>query len=96
VIPNQYESGRGNIAIYNWDLKSTVAVDLSPILSTGATFEIRDAENFFGPPVLSGTYSGGTITLPMTGLTVTQPFGTVPNPPIHTAPEFGAFVILQH
>jgi hypothetical protein len=96
VNPNAYEPGRGNIVIYNWDKKSSVEVDVSPILQAGANFEVRDAENFFSPPVLSGAYKGGTIRIPMTGLTAAQPNGAVPNPPRHTAPEFGAFVVIQH
>lgn len=94
VRPNQYEPGRGNIAIYNWDLKNSVPVDLSRLLKTGAAYEIRDAENFFAPAVVSGTWDGKPVSVPMTGLTVAAPVGAVPSPPQHTAPEFGAFVVL--
>src|SRR5262249_31420805 len=57
--PNQYEAGRANITVYNWDLLNSVSVDLSGILSNGDGYEIRNAHDFFGAPVLTGTYSGG-------------------------------------
>jgi hypothetical protein len=96
VHPNVYEPGRGNIVIYNWDMRATVQVDLSAAgVSPGDTFQIRDGENWFGPAVASGTYNGGTVSIPMTGLKVAPPNGVVPNPQPHTAPQFGVFVVLS-
>lgn len=95
VRPNAYEKGRGHIVVYNWDLKSSVRVDVSKVLVPGAAYRILDAQNIFGPPVLSGTYEGEDLCIPMTDLTVALPLGVVPNPPRHTAPEFGVFVIVQ-
>jgi hypothetical protein len=94
VRPNKYEPGRANIVIYNWDAKSSVSVNVSGILRSGESYEVRDAMNFFGAPVASGTYSGSPIAIPMTGLTIAPPVGTVPFAPKHTAPEFGTFVLL--
>jgi hypothetical protein len=94
VRPNRYEPGRAHIVIYNWDHKDSVAVDLSRALKSGDRFEVRDAQNFFGPAVVTGTYSGAPVVLPMTGLKRVDPVGTVPSPPKHTAPEFGSFVLL--
>jgi hypothetical protein len=91
--PNKYEPGRANIVVYNWGLSNSVSVDLSKVLQPGASFEIRDAERFYGPPIVTGAYGGGSVTIPMTNLTVAQPVGTVPGVP-HTAPEFGAFVVI--
>ena len=96
VRPNTYEAGRANIVIYNWDLRSNVQVDLSSSgIKTGDAYQIRDGENFFGAPVVSGTYNGQPVTIPMTGLQVALPFGVVPNPQPHTAPQFGVFVLLS-
>jgi hypothetical protein len=94
VRPNRYEAGRANIAIYNWDRSSTVAADVSPVLHPGASYELRDAENYFGVPVLKGVYRGERLAVPMHGLTAAPPNGSVPRPPVHTAPDFGAFVLL--
>jgi hypothetical protein len=94
VRPNKYEAGRANIVIYNWDLQPSAAVDLSTVLKVGDTFEVRDAENYFGPPAVSGKYTGSPVKVPMSGLTVMSPNGAVPRAPQHTAPQFGAFVLL--
>jgi hypothetical protein len=95
VRPNAYESGRANIVIYNWDLKPSVPVDVSAVLKPGDSYVVKDAENFYGSAVLSGTYSGGSINVPMTGLTVAPTVGTFPVAPKHTAPEFGVFVVIK-
>jgi hypothetical protein len=95
VRPNKYEHGRANVIIYNWDLRDQVAVDLSNVLTKGQNYEIVDAQNFYGTnPVLKGTYEGGSISVPMKGLTVASPVG-LPQPQ-HTAPEFGVFVVRQN
>lgn len=96
VRRNQYEPGRANVAIFNWDKKSEVSVNLSEGgLAVGDRYEVRDAQNYFGKPTASGVYRGGTIELPMSTLTVSQPVGTVPVAPKHTLPEFAVFVILK-
>ncbi|MFN7920366.1 MAG: malectin domain-containing carbohydrate-binding protein [Bryobacteraceae bacterium] len=95
VRPNKYEAGRGHIVIYNWDLASTVAVDLSSVLAAGTAFEIRNVQDYFKGPIVSGTYNGGTVSIPMTGLTVAQPYGSnVPTAAVPTGPEFATFVVL--
>lgn len=94
VRPNRYERGRANIVVYNWDRKSTVEVDISMAINPGQRFEIRDAQNFFAPPVVAGLFDGARVALPMDGLKSAEPVGTVPVPPRHTAPEFGVFVLL--
>jgi hypothetical protein len=96
VRPNAYDAGRANIVIFNWPLNSSVPVDLSPSgIRVGDQYQIRDAENWYNGPVVSGTYTGAPVNVPMTGLTVVQPFGSVPYPASHTAPQFGVFVLLS-
>ena len=96
VRPNQYETGRANIAIYNWARQSAVSVNLSGVgLAVGEPFEIRDAQNFWGPPVVTGTYSLTPVVIPMTGLAVAPVIGNAPLQPQHTGPDFGAFVVLR-
>ncbi len=79
VRANQYQSGRYHIAIYNWDLLSQVTLDASALLNTGERFEVRNAQDYFGAPVLSGIYNGAPLSLLMTGTP--------------TGPEFNAFVL---
>ncbi|MEI8314325.1 MAG: right-handed parallel beta-helix repeat-containing protein, partial [Verrucomicrobiota bacterium] len=93
VRPNTYEPGRANIAIYNWSLANTVTVDLTGAgLNAGDTYELHNTMNYFGD-VITGTYAGGTITVPMTGRTVAAPSGLPA--PASPFPQFGAFVLLK-
>jgi hypothetical protein len=92
VRPNRYEPGRANITIYNWDLAEFVPVEISKVLKTGRSFEVRNAQDFFAAPVISGIYRGGTITIPMTGLTAARPNAAI-RLPERTGLAFGAFVL---
>jgi hypothetical protein len=92
VRPNTYEAGRANITVYNWDGLNFVNVDVSGVLSVGDRYEVRNAQDFFGAPVLSGTYSGAALTLPVTGLSIASPVGRAA--PIASGTEFNAFVLL--
>jgi hypothetical protein len=95
VRPNQYEPNRANITVYNWDLNAYAEVDVSSILHVGQQYVVQDAMNFYGPPVASGVYSGSPIAIPMMGLVLQPPVGdNIPYQPVHTAPEFGVFVLL--
>ncbi|VVB98860.1 LVIVD repeat protein [uncultured archaeon] len=67
VIPNEYESGRGNIAIYNWSKAGNANVSLSSAVANGATYNIYNAKDTWGSPVASGTYNGGTVSVPTGG-----------------------------
>ncbi|HVB57118.1 MAG TPA: hypothetical protein VNE63_11900 [Candidatus Acidoferrales bacterium] len=92
VRRNRYEAKRANITIYNWSLSAKVPVDLSSVLRAGDNFVIQDAQNFYGPPVARGTYTGTPVIVPMIGLVKATPVGFAA--PAHTAPEFGTFVVL--
>jgi hypothetical protein len=93
VRPNAHEAGRANITVYNWARTATVSVNLAPSgLANGSAFEIRDAQNFFGAPVVTGTYTGNPVALPMTGSSSAVPVRFAA--PAHTSPEFGAFVVI--
>ena len=93
IQKNPYESGRAHIAVANWHTNDNVSVDVSGVLSTGMTYEVHNASDYFGTLVANGVYSGGTISLPMTNLSVAVPIGmqTAPAP---TGPKFNAFVII--
>ncbi|MGE5093150.1 MAG: Ig-like domain-containing protein [Bacillota bacterium] len=95
VRPNRYEAGRANITVYNWSNLSSASADLSGVLRTGDTYEVRDAQNFFGAPVAQGTYGGGSISLPMTAITPPAPIGRSYSPLRSTGTTFHAFVVLK-
>jgi uncharacterized repeat protein (TIGR01451 family) len=96
VRPNRYESGRANITVFNWDGLQSVDVSLAGVgLTAGDAFEIRDVQNIFGPPVVSGTYSGSAVRVPMDGAGVVAPIGNAPLPSPHTSRQFGAFIVAR-
>src|ERR1019366_8873980 len=92
VRPNKYEAKRANITIYNWDLSSSVNVDLSGVLAVGDQYVIQDAQNFYGPDVASGTYANATVSIPMSGLSKATPVGF--SAPAHTTPLLGTFIVM--
>lgn len=94
VRPNLYEPGRAHIVVYNWEKSESVDVDVSTVLQRGAKYEVRSAQNFFGAPVLAGTYDGKPLRLPMSAQRIAKPVGANFNPP-QTAPEFNVFVLLK-
>jgi Big-like domain-containing protein len=93
VRPNQYEPGRAHIVVYNWSGQSTVQANVSNVVALGAHYEVRNVQDVFGTPILSGTYGGGALTIPMTGVTPPTPIGGSPRAPIKTAPSFDVFLL---
>jgi hypothetical protein len=92
VRANEYEAGRAHITVFNWGNAASVSVDLSAVLAVGASYEIRNAQNFFASPIRSGVYGGGSLTLPMTGLSPATPYAY--SAPPATGPQFEVFVVL--
>jgi hypothetical protein len=93
VRSNHYEPGRANIIVYNWENLNSVTVDVSSVLAPGGAYEVRNAQDFFAAPVLSGIFDGQPLELPMTGLTVAVPNGPLLTPP-PTGPTFNVFILL--
>jgi uncharacterized protein YjdB len=93
VRPNRYEPGRATIVVYNWPLQSAVSVDLTGIVKSGSQYQVRNVQDIFGTAVTSGTYAGGTISIPMGGVTPPQPIGGSFQPLHKTGPNFDVFVV---
>lgn len=91
---NRYEPGRAHVVVYNWGRTDTVQLNASQVLSNGDKYEVRNAQDYFAPPVLSGTYDGSSLSLPMRGLAVVKPFGHDPEV-APTGPEFNVFVLTR-
>jgi hypothetical protein len=68
-----------------------VPVDFSSFLNVGETYVVRNAWNYFGTPVTSGVYAGGTVSITASGLTISTPVGLTT--PAETGPEFNVFVV---
>lgn len=95
VRANEYEAGRGHVVIYNWDKTGTVSANVSSILKAGDRYEVRNVQNLFADPVLSGTYTGGSLSLPMSGNGTAAPIGGSARAPQSTGPEFQVFLIVR-
>ena len=95
VRPTPHEAGRATIIVYNWSGAPSVAVDLSPALHPGDSYEVRNVQALFAPPVASGTYSGAAIVLPITGVDPPLPVGLTVLPAPRTGPEFDVFLVTR-
>ncbi|MGA2659825.1 MAG: hypothetical protein ABSH34_20165 [Verrucomicrobiota bacterium] len=93
VRRNFYETNRANIIVFNWSGQDQAPVDLRGVLSEGMDFEVRNAQDYYGPAVLKGRGSGQPVAVPMTNLSVAQPIG-VEGRAKPTWPEFNVFVVL--
>lgn len=94
VRPNAYEPGRAFVTIYNWDKQSTVAVDLSSVLKPGDRYEIRHVYALNAAPLVSDTYTGGKVAIPMTAIAPQAPTGLAA-PDAVTGPTFGVFLVTR-
>jgi hypothetical protein len=94
--PNAYENNRAHITVYNWGKHNTVWVSAQALsavaLRPGQAYELRNVQNYFGD-VITGTYDGQYIALPMQGRSVAQPLG-LGFKPDSSFPEFGVFVLI--
>jgi hypothetical protein len=93
VRPNPYETGRANIAVFNWGGQSSAPVDLSGIVPAGAHYQIRNVQDLFGTPVVSDTYQGGVVTLPLRGVTPPVPIGLSSSRAPSTGTAFNAYIV---
>lgn len=73
VIPNDRESGRAHVAVLNYEGLTAAAVDLSSVLRSGDRYEVVDLWNPLGGAVVTGTYTGTTVSIPLTGTATYNP-----------------------
>jgi hypothetical protein len=65
------------------------------VLSPGDRYEVRNVQKLFGAPIASGTFNGGAITLPMSGVTPPTPVGLSSSLAPKTGPDFDVFVVAK-
>jgi hypothetical protein len=94
VRANKYEPGRANVTVFNWSGAGSASANLTGILAVGQRYEVRNAQNFFGTPAASGTYGGGSITLPLTAVAPPRPVGGSIATLTSTGTTFHSFVVL--
>ena len=95
VLPNRYESGRATIVVYNWSRAASVTVDVLGVLAQGDRYEVRNVQDLFGEPVVSGRYSGEPISVPMAGVRPPPPFGMPTSRAPMTGPDFDVFLLTR-
>lgn len=64
VRPSSFEAGRAFVTVWNWAGAGSVPVDLSGVLRMGQRFTVHHVYDVFGPPLLAGTYGGGSVSVP--------------------------------
>ena len=95
IDPNPYEAKRANITILNPGGQGTVAVNLSSVLANGDVYHIKAATNFNGPDIASGTYSGGTVTIDASSLSMSSTVGGYQTfQPVNPSPYLVSLVLL--
>ena len=65
--PNRYDPNRANLAVFNWAKKPAVEVLPKSFLKAGDAYRLMNPREFFGKPVLSGTFDGKPIRVPVDG-----------------------------
>lgn len=100
VRPNSYQPGRANVIIYSYSGSSTATIDLSSIgLVNGQSFTIRNAQNYYGPAVATGTFNAAspTIAVSLSGAaaTVATPAG-YSYTPATTCPQFCPMIVVPN
>lgn len=96
LYPSKYNSKVGNLLIHNPPSSASVNVDISNVVVSGHTYSIYHVYDLFGTPVASGTYGGGTVSVPMSGSGKTPP--AIPGgglTPTNALPTVGGYVVIQ-
>jgi hypothetical protein len=93
VRPNRYEGNRAHIIIFNWDHAASINVDVEQLsLKPGDHYILRYAQNYYDE-VIADTYNGGSINIPLGGVSIAKPIGLDQPLKPSTLPEFAVLVI---
>jgi hypothetical protein len=64
---NKYNPHRANLAVFNWERRASVEVDVSSLLKPGDKFRLLNPRDSFGQPVLTGRATEPFLNVPMDG-----------------------------
>ena len=96
VRPSLHQPGRANVVVLNWGKQRSVDADMSGVLKAGDRYEVRNVQDLFGAPVVSGMLGNGSaITIPMGGVRAPVPVGLTQSPAPQTGPDFDTFVVTR-
>lgn len=100
VRPNSHQTGRANVIVYASSGVTSATVNLSTTgLVNGQQYTIRNAMDYFGAPIATGTYSTAN---PSVSVTLTGPAQSVAAPVGHgytpgtTCPQFCPMVVVPN
>jgi hypothetical protein len=91
VRRDAYEPGRAMLVVLNWADRDFLDWEDPTVLPAGSRFELRNAFDYFAPPLAAGVHAGGPLRLPLRGLSTSSPVGRAPVPPRSAAVQ--AFVL---
>jgi hypothetical protein len=94
VRPNAHEPGRAHVAVLNPGALKEMQVVLSGVLRKGKKYRVVSVKDVFGAALVSGTYDGKAVRVPMKAVTPPAPVGMPKAQLPVTEPRFAAFVVL--
>ena len=94
VRPNAYEPGRAFVVVFNWASNGSASADLSSVLQSGDAYEVRNVQDLFGAPAVTGTYRGGSISIPIAAVSPPAPVGISSLAPT-TGPAFNVYLVVR-
>jgi hypothetical protein len=95
VRRNAYEPGRATVVVYNWSRLASVPASLAGILQPGQGYAVWSVQALFGPPLVTGVYTGDAIDLPMSQRPPPVPVGMTTSPAPATLPDFDVFLVTR-
>jgi hypothetical protein len=95
VRANLYEPGRAHLVVFNGGGARSTDVDVTGVLAVGDRYEVRNVQDLFGAPVVTGTVSGTSIRIPLTGVKPPIPVGLSRSPAPQTGPAFDVFLLTK-
>ena len=65
--PNRYDPNRANVAVYTGARQPVILLQPGDFLARGDPYRLMNPRDVYGKPVVSGTFRGGSIRVPMQG-----------------------------
>ena len=92
---NEYDENRTHLAILNWALADTVAVDVSSVFVAGDTIQVKNVQNYRTDIQELTVSEAGVLTVNMQAANRTVATPTAWTAPATIYPQFGAFVLVK-
>jgi hypothetical protein len=64
---SRYDPRRAHLVVFNWAKRAVVDLLPESFLDSGDAYRLMDPRDFFGQPVVAGTFDGKAIRLPVDG-----------------------------